>query len=68
MTYHMLSEDLIEEALRCNCDVDEPFEPLCVRCECLFRLIEAIENWAFEDLFRRRGQVPPRTWRPGDAP
>lgn len=38
-----LATDLMDEAMRCHCD--EGDGPLCVRCECLMRLVEAIEEW-----------------------
>lgn len=38
-----LATDLMHEALRCDCD--EGDGPLCVRCACLMRLVDAIEEW-----------------------
>ena len=40
-----LATDLMEEAMRCHCEEGEGDGPLCARCECLMRLVEAIEEW-----------------------
>lgn len=48
-------EALMHEALRCACD--QHGTPLCVRCDCLFRLAVAATHYSYADTLRRRRRI-----------
>jgi len=54
-------EALMHEALRCHCD--QAGVPLCVRCECVFRLAVAATDYAYAAA-RRRPYPPTATEEP----
>ena len=59
-------EALMDDALRCPCDQDGM--PVCVRCECLFRIAVAATDFAYGLTWRSHGRIPPPTWTPEEAP
>ena len=43
--YERLTHDLREDAIGCTCEDGEPYIPLCIRCDCIFSIMRAIEDW-----------------------
>ena len=54
--------DLQDQSMLCDCDTER--KALCVACECLFSLVVAAGQYAFEWHWLSRGRTPPPLWTP----